>query len=202
MTPLEETTRPSLRVTLLYAVALSALVVCYRVLPRYLIDPSENLVWNLAPMGALSLFIGSRLRGAWAVLFPLLAMLVADLLLMGPLARLGYRSLSLGSLVIYGCYVLYLLAGRLIPARSLSPVRIMGASLIGSLQFFLITNFLCWPGSSLYSQDIAGLFDCYVKALPFFRSTLYSDLMFPLVFFAGHALVMRAFAPQAKEQAT
>ena len=56
------------------------------------------------------------------------------------------------------------------------------ASSIGSaIIFFIITNFGAWL--SMYPHNLAGLLDCYLAAVPFFRSTLASTLGYSVVFF-------------------
>ena len=49
---------------------------------------------------------------------------------------------------------------------------------IGSLIFFIISNFGVWITSELYSKDAKGLIECYYLAIPFFRNTLFSTILF------------------------
>lgn len=51
-------------------------------------------------------------------------------------------------------------------------------SVIGSLSFFIITNFGVWLLSDMYVKNLNGLFSCYFLALPFFTNTLISTLFF------------------------
>jgi hypothetical protein len=44
--------------------------------------------------------------------------------------------------------------------------------------FFLVTNFVVWQFKSLYAPTLAGLIDCYVQALPFYRTMLAGDVCF------------------------
>ena len=53
---------------------------------------------------------------------------------------------------------------------------------IASLIFFLTSNFGVWLLSNWYPKSFAGLVMCYEAALPFFRNTLLSTLLFGLVF--------------------
>ena len=53
---------------------------------------------------------------------------------------------------------------------------------IASLIFFLTSNFGVWLFSNWYPKSIAGLIMCYEAALPFFRNTLLSTLLFGLLF--------------------
>ncbi len=54
--------------------------------------------------------------------------------------------------------------------------RICGV-LIGSLLFFIITNFGVWS-TGMYGYTLNGLIICYIAALPFFGNTLISTLIF------------------------
>ena len=48
----------------------------------------------------------------------------------------------------------------------------------GSLLFFIISNFGVWLVSGLYEKNINGLIECYFMAIPFFKNTLVSTLIF------------------------
>jgi len=57
-------------------------------------------------------------------------------------------------------------------------------SFFGSLVFFLVSNFGVWalgsPGvyDIPYEKNLRGLMECYVLAIPFFKNTLISTLLF------------------------
>ena len=53
---------------------------------------------------------------------------------------------------------------------------------IASLIFFLTSNFGVWLLSNWYPKSFTGLIMCYEAALPFFRNTLLSTLLFGLLF--------------------
>lgn len=188
----DESTR-TFRLTLGYALVLGVFAAACRLLPYYFDSQSDRL-WNLMPMGAVALFVGSRLRGISAYLVPLGAMLVADLLLIGPVAALGYSAFSWGTPLIYASFALYVLIGHLIPRRELLPLSIAGAGLLGSTQFFLITNYLVWQNGTMYPHTWAGLVECYTMAVPFYRNTLLSDVFFAGAFFLVHAVLVRGIA--------
>jgi hypothetical protein len=182
--------------TLGYTLVLGVLAAVYRLAPYYLLPENMHLFWNLAPVGALALFAGSRLRAAYAFCVPLGVMLVSDLLMIPPLTAKGMSSFSWGTPLIYASFAVYVLIGRLIRAGEMSPLVIGGTALLGSLQFFLITNFAVWLNSSRWPQTFNGLMECYVFALPFYRNTLAGDLFFSGVIFALHAALAGALGPQ------
>jgi len=51
-------------------------------------------------------------------------------------------------------------------------------SFLGSLIFYIITNFSVWATGNLYEKNLAGLIDRYILALPFFKNTLISTLFY------------------------
>src|SRR5439155_17595466 len=108
---------------------------------------------------------------------PLLAMAGSDLLL-------GY-SFSATSIAVYASFLAIVAAGRWL-SRSRTLARTVGAVLGGSLLFYLFTNFAVWLGGAhgaMYEQSAAGLLECYVAALPFFRNALAGDLIWTAVLF-------------------
>lgn len=186
---MQSVSRAEYRFTVGYAVTLAALVALYRVYPYY-VGPLTGGLLNFAPVGALALFAGSRVRGWFADLIPLGAMLASDLLLIRPLAAEGYAAFGWSRLIIYGLYVGYVLVGRLVGPRDLSGLKLGAAALAGGLPFFLVTNFLVWTGGSLYPRTVEGLLECYTMALPFYGRTVSSDLIFTAVVFGLHAALV------------
>ena len=155
---------------------------------------------NFAPIGSVGLFAGARLRGWQAYVVPLLAMLLTD-----PIrSRLegGYPAYSWTTLIIYSCFLINVALGRAFLRRSSSPWRIASVALLGSVQFYLITNFPAWlSASSLYPHSWGGLIECYVAALPFFGRTVLADLFYSGVLFGAHALLARRLAIQRAQVA-
>jgi hypothetical protein len=187
------------RLTLVYALILGVVAALYRLAPyayQYLLGATApEVLWNLMPVGALALFAGSRLRTRHAWLLPVAVMFVSDLLLIVPIHWLTngqYSALGWGRPLIYASFAAYSLLGRLVGPREASPLVIGGAALLGSLQFFLVSNFGVWLGSPTHPQTLAGLMEVYALGLPFYRNTLASDLLFACAFFAGHAVLVSA----------
>lgn len=51
-------------------------------------------------------------------------------------------------------------------------------SFLSSVIFFILTNFVVWFFSGLYSLNFEGLIACYLLAIPFFHNTLISTMLF------------------------
>mgnify|MGYP006162018717 FL=1 len=54
-------------------------------------------------------------------------------------------------------------------------------SFLGSMVFFLISNFGVWLSGNLYTPDLNGLINCYILAIPFFTNTLISTVFFSYI---------------------
>lgn len=139
---------------------------------------------NFSPIAAMALFGGATLadkRLAFGI--PLLALLLSD-------AVLGFHS---GMLAVYGSFALIVLLG--FGLRSNRTLAAVGrTALAGSLLFFIITNGAVWAAGTLYPVTLAGLGECFVAAIPFFRNTLAGDAFFTAVLFGGFALAQRRWS--------
>jgi hypothetical protein len=137
---------------------------------------------NFAPVGALSLFCGARLRGWQAYFVPLALMAVTD-----PFVG-GY---SAATPLVYASFMINVWIGTRL-RQTESPLWIGSAAVAGSLQFFLLTNFAWLPGlSGLYPHTLAGVINCYAAGIPFYGRTLASDIVYSGVLFGLHSLLSR-----------
>jgi hypothetical protein len=144
---------------------------------------------NVAPITALALFSGAYLDKKTAVLVSLAAMLLSDYFI-------GFYS---GMLWVYGSFFAIGLIGLWLRKHK-SPVSIMGASIVGSVMFFVVTNFGVWLGSQVtYQHTLAGLALCYTAAIPFFRNTLIGDLAYVGAMFGAFELAQK-MVPALKMQ--
>jgi hypothetical protein len=157
--------------------------------------------WNFTPVGGLALFSGGRLPSWQAFAIPLAVMAGSDVALafMNGFDRSWYL-LSPIVPFVYGSFLVNVLLGKLL-CRTQSAVRIGSASLLASLQFFLVTNFAQWlfnsfaPGTythllaGQYPRSLAGLGECYLAGLPFFGTTLIGDLAYSGLLFGAYALL-------------
>lgn len=160
------------------AVSLTVLAALLRLIPH---PP------NFAPVGATAIFGGSRLRGWQAYVVPLLAMALTD-----PIRSWmegGYPAYSWGTLVVYACFLISVVLGRVFLRKSTTPSRIAAVTLAGSIQFFALTNLAAWVAG--YPHTWAGLAACYIAALPFFGYTVAGDLLYSGALFTAYSLLKR-----------
>ena len=139
--------------------------------------------WNFAPIGAMALFSGAMVRDTRvALLFPLVTLFAGDLFIgLHILIPLVYASTLVS--VALG----FLLRGR----KTLG--RITGVTLVGAIQFFLITNFGVWLLLDTFPKSAAGLLACYIAGVPLFWNTLASDALYVILLFGGFALAEHLF---------
>jgi hypothetical protein len=133
---------------------------------------------NVAPIGALALFAGACFRDRRVALaVPLLALFLGDLV----------TGLHFMIPAVYGSFALSVLIGFWLRRRR-TPLPIAGATLLGAVQFFVITNLALWAVGGYYPQTGEGLVACYVNAIPYFHRTLLGDLTYVVALFGGLAL--------------
>ena len=158
-------------------------------------------VWDSRPMGfapqiAMALFAGSISKDKrFAFLFPVLSLFISDLLYQflysqGLSTIKGFYSgqwqnyLLIASITIIGFFINKNKIGQ-----------IFIGSLAGAVYFFLISNFMVWVGGGWdinnqpYPRSFSGLMLCYSEALPFFKWSVLSTLLFNGVFFGNFYLL-------------
>jgi hypothetical protein len=164
--------------TLLYrtllALALIVLAAALRIAPH---------PWNFTPVGAMALFSGAILKDRrLAFLFPLLALFAGDIFV-------GlYKIIS----IIYASFLVNVAIGLWLRDRR-TIARISLATLLGAIQFFLVSNFAVWQFMKTYAHNPSGLLACYVAAIPLFWNTLAGDALYATLFFGAFALAERTF---------
>ena len=133
--------------------------------------------WNATPTMAIALFAGTYLSRRWSLIMPLAIVAVSDL-------ALGWHTtipFTWGAFLLTGVIAWWI-------RRAPSASRVLGAALAGSTLFFLVTNFGVWITQDLYPRTPQGLWECYVAAIPFFRTALLGDLAYTTALFGGFAL--------------
>ncbi|MGE5355951.1 MAG: DUF6580 family putative transport protein [Deltaproteobacteria bacterium] len=93
---------------------------------------------------------------------------------------------------VYLSYLLIIVMSSAI-LRKFSYMKLFFASIGGSILFFLITNFAWLYTTQLYPRDFGGLMASYIAALPFFRSSLLSDVVFSFFIFGLYDLVINRY---------
>lgn len=158
-------------VRILFLLGLAALAVASRLIPHPV---------NFAPVAALALFGGAYFDRKYSFILPFAVLVLSD-------AVIGFHD---GIAWVYGSFFLVGLIGWTLRERR-TVARTAGASLAGSVLFFVVTNFGVWIQGTMYTPDVAGLVDCYVAAIPFFRNTVAGDLFYAALLFGAAELASR-----------
>ena len=159
------------------ALALLALATVSRLVP-FLPD-------NFSPLAAIGLFGAAYFsRRPLLLAVPFAALFLSDLFLNNVIYSQFYEGfVFITSWWIYAAFALVMLAGYGLLRKNVTPLRVVGASLSGSLLFFLVSNFSTWAETTMYPKTAAGLAACYTAGLPFLQNTLVGDLFFCSVMF-------------------
>lgn len=133
---------------------------------------------NFAPIAAIAIFSGALLPRKYAYILPLVAMIISDIFIgLHPLVYATWGSFAL--IAVLAEYTM----------RRPNVSKMVGTTLAGSLIFFVISNFAVWAQGTMYSQNFAGLVQCYYNALPFFRNTAIGDLTYVAFLFGSYYLI-------------
>ncbi|MFM7773733.1 MAG: DUF6580 family putative transport protein [Candidatus Kapaibacterium sp.] len=164
--------------TVLLIIAAAALSRVFHVIP------------NMAPMTALAVF------GAWsfrstrlAYAVPMFAMLVGDVGLAVAKNDISY-AVHDTQFAVYACLIVTTWISLKLRAEPSAGRRIVSI-VTGSVLFYVVTNFAVWSFSGMYPWSVAGLVECYVLAIPFFRTSLVSDLAYGAIMFGAYELSSR-----------
>lgn len=142
---------------------------------------------NWTALGALALWAGTFFsKKSWSMIVPLAALFVSDLIL-------GFHSTMVW---VYAGFMLVSLVGLAWPAHRGAKYWVPG-SLLGSLIFFVVSNFGVWMSGELYPKTLEGLVNCFVMAIPFLWSPIAADLFFNSVFAITYALVVKGISSRS-----
>ncbi|MDP6723022.1 MAG: hypothetical protein QGF59_30440 [Pirellulaceae bacterium] len=146
---------------------------------------------NFGPVAALALFSGYYFRnGLTALAVPLTVMAISDYFIGGyswQVMVVVYASLALPVVlrgVLHRC-VAFKRTG--LTSAVVAIAGLMTCALGSSLMFYLTTNFAHWIWFGT-DHTYFGLLYSYISALPFFRFTVFGDLLFAFALFGGHVL--------------
>lgn len=155
---------------------------------------------NLAPLGALALLAGAYLgRRYWSVIVPLGLLFVSDLVINNTSSREYFPDVE--GVVWFADYMIYtwmsvaLIVGvAFVILKKVTPLRVLGSAVVASVLFYLVSNFGVWMHGTIYTKDFTGLLECYIAAIPYFRSTLMSNVVFSAVAFTAIEYVLSRLA--------
>ncbi len=173
------------------------LVTLSRLVP-YLLNIEDT--FNFSPLAAIALFGGAYfMKKSNAILFPLLALWVSNLMLDNIFLSQYYDGFALFANWEVYLAILAIVGMATLVLKKVTLPRIVGASMLASVLFFIVTNLVVWIQGGLYPLTFGGLTECFTMAIPFFRNTFASDLIFSLFLFGAYEwAAMRYPALKAK----
>ena len=166
-------------------------------------QPSWNgePLWHATPLAGVALAAGFVFPNVLvAATVPLAALAISNL------ALPSYGSVALAAVVFAATAWPVLLGGFGLLGRDKPQwTAVIGGSLASSLVFYGTTNVAHWLCTADYPRTAAGLVECLVAALPFYRWMPVGDVAWTLVIFglmtvartAVDAAAMRGLRPQA-----
>lgn len=147
---------------------------------------------NFSPVAAVALFGGAFFANrTLAILVPIVALLISDLIMAA--GNGGLYSSYLGStsqILVFGAMVLTSIIGFSLRNNKRS-LPVIGAAIVSTALFFLITNFGAFMSYAMYPKTFAGLGQAYVAGIPFLKWSLLSTLMYSGILFGGFQLLRR-----------
>lgn len=145
---------------------------------------------NFTPVIALALFGGVYLTRKQALLVPVVLFAVTDIIL-------GFHQTMPFT---WGAVLIIVTVGFWVRANK-TFTTILGGGLMSALIFFIVTNFGVWLATGLYPLTAAGLVECFTMAVPFFRYTLVSTLLYGAIFFGAYEAVTAWTATRGAQRA-
>ena len=144
-------------------------------------------IWNFTAVGALAIFAGAQFNDKrLAFIMPIAAMAISDLFIGN-----GF------DILVYSAFLVMVLCGYLV--RNKQTISNLAASgLIGTLAFFLITNFALFYPVSMYPHNLSGVLASYIAGLPFLKNMLIGDLIYGTLLFGAFNLLSQRFPSLAK----
>ncbi len=125
---------------------------------------------NFTPIIAAAIFgpifFKDRILG---LAIPIIGMFISDLII-------GFHAYQI---VIY----LTLISISLLIPKIIKLVPLSFYALFSCLWFFLTTNLAVWLVWEYYPKTFDGLISCFVLAIPFFKNTLISTIIFTITFY-------------------
>ena len=132
---------------------------------------------NFTPILSIALFSGVFLKNKYGFLIPMIIMVLSDF-------YIGNYQMSIW---VYSSLLIIYFMGE--NSQKFNTNFILKTSVFGSFIFFLTTNFGVWIVG--YPKSLDGILTCYIAALPFYKNTLISTLLYSSVFYLIYVLSLK-----------
>jgi hypothetical protein len=143
---------------------------------RFISIPGIGQFQNFTAIGGLAIFSSAYFKPYYkAVLITFLAYFLSDILLNLYVYKMDTAVYG-GSFIQYGAMALVAIIGYFANKKP-TLLTIFSSSMLGSILFFVITNFGVWASGTMYTKDFAGLLTCYTAGIPFFTNFSVSTVL-------------------------
>jgi len=146
-------------------ISLIAIAVGWRI-----INHNYQFAPNLELVTAISVLVAITMGWRMALIVPIVTMIISDIII-------GNSSIFIftwGSFAIIGLSAVIL--RKLNDKPKLQIISSVGFATASTFLFFIVTNFGVWL-QGWYPMTWAGLVDCFVMAIPFYRTMLIGNLI-------------------------
>ena len=168
-------------------VSLVVLVVSFlRVIPH---------IHNFSPIIALAIFGALHYKNkSLSYIVPIISLWFSDFLINNFIFKISNENITFLYEGFYWQYISYLTIIFLslnFNKKKITILNVLFLTLSSSLIFFVITNFGYWLTSGIYSNNLSGLFECYVAGIPFYKGTLFGTLFYTPAFIGTYYLFQK-----------
>ena len=123
---------------------------------------------NFTPIISMAILSGFALKNfKHSILLILSTMFITDIFL-------GFHKNML--FVYFSLYLITAISFKF--SHKLNFKNLVLYCLFSSICFFIFTNFGVWFFGNLYEKNFLGIIECYFMAIPFFKNTLISTIIF------------------------
>jgi hypothetical protein len=168
------------KLQLLFSVLVVLLIAGSRLIPH---------TANFVPIFAMILFSAVHFKNKFqAIAISVGALWLSDIYInnWGTYSEYYSEFILFSSPFNYLSYIIIALLSVQIFKNTITIPKVLGSSIGVGVIFFIVSNFGVWLGGTMYPMTFEGLVTCYVAAIPFFRATLTSNILFSFILFGGY----------------
>lgn len=168
----------------LYKLATLSVLILLAALSRLLPHPP-----NFSPVIAISILGGAIITNRkLAFIIPIAVMVISDIFI-------GFHPYIWA---VYSAMIVSVLIG-MYAGKNMKFSKLVISSLMGSILFYIITNFAYWLTSGSYPMNLTGLSQAYIVGLPFFKYNpiemlgfgMIGDLIYVTILYGAYRLAER-----------
>jgi len=163
-------------------IVIAVLLILAAAISRVLMYPH-----NFSPIIGMAVFSGAIIKDRrLAFVLPIVSMFLSDVIF--EVFNIAPGFWGWGQLV--GYCILALITVIAFNLKKINVANVAGYSILSSVIFFVLSNLSFFildnPIYHTYTQDGNGFLQCYIQALPFFRTSLIADLVYSGVLFGAY----------------